>query len=97
MTIRILEARAVNVPMRRPLRTSGATMMGTGPLVLIDLLPEEGVTACGYVFCSTPLATQAPHALQHPALARLPWRRGGRVDPCPDKKSPGSFDPVLFI
>jgi L-alanine-DL-glutamate epimerase and related enzymes of enolase superfamily len=54
LTIRELRARAVNVPMPRPLQTSGG-MVGTAPLVLIDLLTEEGITGCSYVFCYTPL------------------------------------------
>ena len=55
LTVRGLQARAVNVPMARPLATSGGTV-GTAPLVLIDLFTEEGITGCSYVFCYTPLA-----------------------------------------
>lgn len=55
LTIRGIRARAVDVPMPRPLATSGGTV-GTAPLVLIDLHTEEGVTGCAYVFCYTPLA-----------------------------------------
>ena len=55
LTIRGLRARPVDVPMQRPLATSGGTV-STAPLVLIDLETEEGITGCAYVFCYTPLA-----------------------------------------
>ena len=55
LTIRSVRARAVNVPMQRPLQTSGG-LVGTAPLVLIDIQTEEGVTGHSYVFCYTPLA-----------------------------------------
>ena len=55
LAIRGLRARAVNVPMTRPLPTSGGTV-GTAPLVLIDLVTEQGITGCAYVICYTPLA-----------------------------------------
>ncbi len=55
LTIRSLRARAVNVPINPPLRTASGTI-GTAPLVLIDLLTEEGVVGSGYVFCYTPAA-----------------------------------------
>jgi mandelate racemase len=55
MKIRELRARAVNVPMRLPLVTSGGTV-GIAPLALIDLVTEEGVTGSTYLFCYTPLA-----------------------------------------
>jgi mandelate racemase len=41
--------------MPRPLPTGGG-MVGTAPLVLVDLATEEGVTGSSYVFCYTPLA-----------------------------------------
>ncbi len=55
LTIRNLRARPVNVPMARPLQTSGGSV-ATAPLILIDIETEEGVTGCSYVFCYTPLA-----------------------------------------
>jgi mandelate racemase len=54
LTLRELRVRAVNVPMRLPLQTSGGTIM-LAPLALIDLLTEEGVTGSAYLFCYTPL------------------------------------------
>ncbi len=55
LTIRTLEVRAVDVPMQRPLTTSGG-VVHTAPLALIDLKTEEGITGCSYVFCYTPMA-----------------------------------------
>ncbi len=55
LTIRGLHVRAVDVPVRRPLETSGG-VLGTAPLVLIDLHTEEGITGSSYVFCYTPMA-----------------------------------------
>jgi mandelate racemase len=42
------------VPMNRPLKTGGGEV-GSAAMVLIDLLTEEGVTGCSYLFCPTPL------------------------------------------
>ncbi len=55
LTIRGVRARPVDVPMTRPLQTSGG-LVRTAPLVLIDLFTEEGVTGRSYLFCYTPLA-----------------------------------------
>ncbi len=48
LTIRELDVRAVNVPMGRPLHTSGGAVT-TAPLALIDLRTEEGLTGRSYV------------------------------------------------
>ncbi|MFO1059400.1 MAG: enolase C-terminal domain-like protein [Dongiaceae bacterium] len=59
LTIRDVVARAVEVPLRRPLRTAvGAIPMA--PLVLVDLATEEGVPGRAYLF-----------AYARPALAPL--------------------------
>jgi len=55
LTLRELHVRAVHVPLRLPLQTSGGTVR-VAPLALIDLLTEEGVTGHAYLFCYTPLA-----------------------------------------
>jgi mandelate racemase len=55
LTIRSLSVRAVDVPMKRPLHTSGG-VVARAPLVLVDLETEEGITGSAYVFCYTPLA-----------------------------------------
>src|SRR2546421_1554628 len=49
LTIRGLRTRAVRVPLRRPLGTSGGTI-AHAPLVLIDLETEEGVPGRAYLF-----------------------------------------------
>ncbi len=54
LTIRGLDVRAVDVPMRRPLKTSGGEV-GAAALVLIDLLTEEGISGRSYLFCPTPV------------------------------------------
>jgi mandelate racemase len=54
LTIRGLLVHAVDVPMNRPLKTGGGEV-GSAAMVLIDLLTEEGVTGCSYLFCPTPL------------------------------------------
>ena len=55
LTLSGLRVRAVEVPVRPPLETASGTI-GSAPLVLLDLLTEEGVTGRSYVFCYTPLA-----------------------------------------
>lgn len=53
--VRGLRVRCVDVPMRRPLRTSSGSVE-RAPLALIDLHTDEGVTGSAYLFCYTPLA-----------------------------------------
>src|SRR5919206_840558 len=55
LTVRELQVRAVDVPMPRPLVTSGGTVR-SAPLALIDLRTEQGVVGRSYVFCYTSLA-----------------------------------------
>jgi mandelate racemase len=69
LTIRGLHVRPVNVPMARPLVTSGGTV-ASAPLVLVDLQTEEGVVGRAYVFCYTALAL-APTARLLKALEVL--------------------------
>jgi mandelate racemase len=57
LTIRSLSARPVDVPMKRPLQTSGG-LVGTAPLVVVDLETEEGITGSAYVFCYTLVALE---------------------------------------
>lgn len=54
-TITALKARAVNVPMQRPLQTSGGAVT-SAPLILVDLETASGITGRGYIFCYTTLA-----------------------------------------
>jgi mandelate racemase len=51
-TIRGLHVRAVDVPIRRPLKTSGGEV-GAAAMITIDLLTEEGITGSSYLFCPT--------------------------------------------
>ena len=69
LTIRGLRARPADVPLKRPVQTSGG-LVGSAPLVLIDVLTEEGVTGRSYLFCYTPLALKPVVELLH-ALATL--------------------------
>src|SRR3712207_480927 len=55
LTVSGLRARAVDVPVQPPLQTA-STEIRSAPLVLVDLLTEEGVTGRSYAFCVTPLA-----------------------------------------
>lgn len=57
-----VQARAVNVPLEHPLRTSVGTI-ATSPLVLIDLHTDTGVTGRAYLFTYTPLALEATRQL----------------------------------
>jgi mandelate racemase len=53
LTIRGLRARAVDVPLDRPIQTASGEM-ATAPLVLVDLQTDEEVTGSTYVFCYLP-------------------------------------------
>src|SRR5919112_5889116 len=55
LTVRGLNVRAVRVPLSRPHPTAGGTV-SEAPLVLVDLVTDEGITGSAYVFCYTPLA-----------------------------------------
>jgi mandelate racemase len=54
LTVRGLVVHAVDVPMNRPLKTGGGEV-GSAAMILIELLTEEGITGCIYLFCPTPL------------------------------------------
>jgi mandelate racemase len=58
LTVAALRARPVSVPLDPPVQTASGRI-GTAPLVLIDLLTDEGVTGHSYVFCYTPIAVGA--------------------------------------
>jgi mandelate racemase len=61
LTIRGLRVRTVEVPMPHPHRTASGTITSS-PLVLTDLLTDEGPIGSSYVFCYTALALK-PTAL----------------------------------
>ncbi|MDS4071763.1 MAG: enolase C-terminal domain-like protein [Defluviicoccus sp.] len=50
LLVRGLSVRAVDVPLRRPIRTASGTIE-TAPLVLIDLYSDADVVGHSYVFC----------------------------------------------
>lgn len=68
-TIRKLSARAVNVPLEYPVRTS-VGVVATSPLVLLDLETSDGVVGRSYLFTYTPLALE-PVRQMTLALGRL--------------------------
>jgi mandelate racemase len=79
LTVRGFVVHAVDVPMNRPLKTGGGEV-GSAAMVLIDLLTEEGIIGCSYLFCATPLVLK-PLAKLLSNLAPLiegedlaPWR-----------------------
>lgn len=53
-----IRARAVNVPLEYPVKTS-VGIVATAPLVLIDLTTSTGVVGRAYVFTYTPMALEA--------------------------------------
>lgn len=55
LTLRTLAVRAVDVPLARPHPTAGGAVT-SAPLVLTDLVTEEGVVGRSYVFAYTPRA-----------------------------------------
>jgi mandelate racemase len=84
LTVREVRVRPVVVPVDPPLETAGATIP-TAPLVLVDVLTEEGVTGRGYVFCYTPAAL-------HPT-ARLVRNLGELIEG--DPAAPAAVDEKL--
>ena len=74
LTIRGLRVRTVEVPMPHPHRTASGTITSS-PLVLTDLLTDEGPAGSSYVFCYTALALKPTAQLLQglePALAGQP-------------------------
>ncbi len=69
LTIRSLRVRAVKVPMVEPHRTASGTI-NESPLVLTDVVTDEGIVGHSYVFCYTALALK-PVALLVKALEAL--------------------------
>src|SRR5579863_3192171 len=67
LTIRGVTTTVVEVPMNFPLGTSAATLRAA-PLLLVDLLTEEGVTGRTYLFCYRRSAAKAVAALLEDAV-----------------------------
>ncbi len=77
LTIADIRARAVIAPLRRPIRTASGAIEAS-PLLLLDVLTEQGVTGSAYLFAYTPLMLGPLQAL----LAQLtPLLRGQPVVP----------------
>ena len=55
LTVHSLHARAVSLPMNRPIYTGGGSVTRF-PMVLVDLVTEEGICGCSYIFCYAPFA-----------------------------------------
>lgn len=62
LTFRELRLTAASVPLEYPVRTASGTV-DRAPLVLLDLLTEEGVQGRAYLFTYTPMALKPLHAL----------------------------------
>src|SRR6185437_8858365 len=68
LTIRGVKTVVVEVPMNFPLGTSAA-IVRAAPLLLVDLLTEEGVTGRTYLFCYRRSGAKAVSALLEDAVA----------------------------
>jgi mandelate racemase len=77
LTVRAVQTVAVTVPMRFALGTSAATVR-EAPLLLIDLLTEEGITGRSYLFCYRPSGSVAIAAVLHEAVGMI---AGDRLAP----------------
>ena len=68
LTIREVKTTVVEVPMNFPLGTSAAVLRAA-PLLLVDLLTEEGVIGRTYLFCYRRSGAKAVAALLEDAVA----------------------------
>ncbi len=93
LKIREIRVRAVKVPMTHPHKTASGTITES-PLVLTDVLTDEGVMGHSYVFCYTAMALKptallvktleplvAGRAVEPLEIERLLWRRFGLLGP----------------
>ena len=53
LAIRSIHARSVIVPLARPVRTASGSI-DVSPLILLDVLTDEGITGSAYLFAYTP-------------------------------------------
>src|SRR5271165_4887167 len=58
LTIRSIRARAVLAPLKRPVRTAVGDIVDA-PLILVDVLTEQGITGSAYAFGYTPITLGA--------------------------------------
>jgi hypothetical protein len=82
LTVRAVDARLVQVSMRRALRTS-AGHLTHAPLVLLDVHTEQGITGRAYLFCYLEAVGRAVLALARESTTALAGgrraRRGGHA------------------
>ncbi len=57
LTMRAIHVRGLNLQLARPVETASG-VLSTAPLVLIDLVTDEGIIGSSYIRCYTPLALQ---------------------------------------
>ncbi|MDP3520250.1 MAG: enolase C-terminal domain-like protein [Hydrogenophaga sp.] len=62
LTLRDIRARAVIAPLARPIRTASGAIEAS-PLLLLDVLTDEGITGRAYLFAYTPLMLKPLMAL----------------------------------
>jgi L-alanine-DL-glutamate epimerase-like enolase superfamily enzyme len=72
LTIRSVRARGIDLALQRPVETASGVMR-TAPLVLVDVVTEEGVVGCSYVVdynqrLSVPDAIDRARVLDHEGL-----------------------------
>ncbi|MCJ2048932.1 enolase C-terminal domain-like protein [Methylobacterium sp. J-070] len=79
LTIRSVETVAVEVPMRFPLGTSAATVR-EAPLLLVDVLTDEGVVGRSYLFCYRRSGARALSALIEDAVEVVSGLRAAPVE-----------------
>ena len=77
LRVRSASCTPVEVPLRYVLGTSAATVR-SAPLLLLELLTEQGVTGCAYIFCYRRSAAKPIAALVEDACEVV---RGDRVAP----------------
>ncbi len=62
LTFRAIEVTPVNVPLLRPVRTASGIVTHS-PLLLIDVVANEGVVGRTYLFCYTPAVLKGLHSV----------------------------------
>lgn len=62
LTVRDIRARAVIAPLRRPIRTASGSI-DASPLLLLDVVTEQGITGSAYLFAYTPIVLRSLRSL----------------------------------